>query len=290
MILALILIGCSKQDENHSSARLRIISLSPHITEILFTLNAGENVIAVTDFCRFPKEALSREKIGGLLNPNIERIVALRPSHIFGVPAHVDLAAALQRFDLEIMMYPNETIADVLRSIELIGSEIGKQSEATGYIASFNDTLKALTSTTKSDSIFAMLVIGREQGSLRNIMVAGKETFISELWNLLGGLNLYHDLPNRYNNISIESILTRDPDVIIELTTQDPAGVERLDTHNSWTKLKSVAAVENGHIFKISGNYTMIPGPRMTHLARDFAQIIKQVQSKKKYIQIYTVN
>jgi iron complex transport system substrate-binding protein len=267
---------------------MRIISLSPHITEILFTLKAGENVIAVTDFCRFPRQALSREKIGGLLNPNIERMVALKPSHIFGVPAHADLAASLKRFNLEIIMFPNETIFDVLKTIKLIGSEIGKQAEATHFIDSFNDTLETLKSRSTSDTIHAMLVIGREPETLRNIMVAGKETFISELWNLTGGLNLYQDLPNHYNNISIESILTRNPDVIIELTTQDPPGVAQVNTHSSWTTLGDVSAVENGHIFRISGNYTMVPGPRMTHLARDFAHIIKQVQNEKRvYSDIY---
>jgi iron complex transport system substrate-binding protein len=276
-------LGCGKQDGSQSTTEVRIISLTPHITEILFTLDAGEHVIAVTDFCRFPSEALLREKIGGLLNPNIEKMVALKPTHIFGVPAHADLAAALKRFDLEVMMYPNETIKDVLTSIKLIGSEIGKKTEATRFIRSFNDSLETLSKST-NDSIYAMLVIGREPGTLRNILVAGKETFISELWSLTGGFNLYEDLPSHYNNISIESILTRNPDVIIELTSKDPPGVEHISSDDSWIPLKNVSAVANGHVYRISGNYTMIPGPRMTHLARDFARVIKQVENAKKVL------
>jgi len=148
-----ILSSCTSDDKVISNKDYRLISLAPHITEILFELKAGDNLIAVTDFCRFPDAAMQKEKIGGLLNPNIEKIVALKPTHVFGVPAHADLAKVLSQFQLEVTMLSNETILDFLDSVSKIGRMIDRESTADDFARTFTDSLKLLSSSNQNDNI-----------------------------------------------------------------------------------------------------------------------------------------
>ena len=282
LIGILCLSGCKADHNKHAHEKFRIISLSPHITEILYKLGAQENLIAVTDFCRFPEEVMKIEKIGGLLNPNIEKIVSLNPTHVFGVPAHADLATALHQFQIQITMLPNETILDFLDTVAKIGRMIDKELMATDLIRDFTDSLNAFSIPQRTDVLTAVLVIGRENGSLRNITVAGTSTFISELWEKIGGSNIYSDLPTHYATITVESLLIRNPHIIIELNSSDPAEVTHLSSGTDWHNLSNVEAVQMNHIFKISGNHTLIPGPRMLALARSFAEIIKKVHDEKR--------
>jgi iron complex transport system substrate-binding protein len=282
LLMAILLYGCTAEHKAAEGMKYRIISLSPHITEILYKLHAEKNLVAVTDFCSFPREAQKLEKIGGLLNPNIEKIVALKPTHVFGVPAHADLAAALAQFSIEIIMLPNETISDYLSTVLKIGQTIGRDSMAHDIVNNFTDSLRGFSNPAIKDTPSGVLVIGRENGSLRNITVAGPATFISELWEKVGGRNIYDDLTAHYSGISIESLLMRNPDIIIELSSREPAKISQLRSGTAWHDLNTIHAVQLNHIFKISGSYTVIPGPRMLKLARDFSEIIKEFHNEKR--------
>jgi len=73
--LSFVLFTCANDKKGSKQVETRIISLAPHVTEIIYALQAQEQLVAVSDFCRFPEEAIQKEKIGGLLNPNIEKII-----------------------------------------------------------------------------------------------------------------------------------------------------------------------------------------------------------------------
>ena len=269
--------SCSIDKDKGSTSELRCISLSPHITEIIYALEAQDQLIAVTDFCRYPEEAVQKEKIGGLLDPNIEKIIALKPTHLFGVPAHEKLNQEVHKFGLSIMMMPNENIADVLQSIEKIGKEIEQVEKSNQLIQKINykfDSLRVKFSERKK--ISAVLIIGREKGNLHNIMVAGNNTFLDQIWQLVGGKNIYVDLASHYGAINLESLLLRNPEVIIEVNLDQSRSVSRSEVTSEWDILEEIQAVKNGNIFVVNGNHTLIPGPRMVMLAEDFAEVIKE--------------
>jgi len=271
----LCLIACSGSETQNTDSGKRIISLSPHITEILFELGEQENIIAVTDFCKYPEAALKIEKIGGLLNPDIEKIVTLNPTYIFGVPAHEKLNQELQKFNLKINMIPNENLSDVFNTIKIIGKTLHRSPQALALISSIKDSLTKLRC--ESPGLQAMLIIGREGGTLRNITVAGKNTFIDEIWHLVGGVNIFNDLPSRYGTVNLEAIIERNSDVIIEFDMQGDHAVIRQSISDEWDLLKNVAAIKNGHLFVIKGNHGLIPGPRVVLLAQDFKKIVHLV-------------
>jgi iron complex transport system substrate-binding protein len=124
-------------------------------------------------------------------------------------------------------------------------------------------------------------MIGREKGTLRNITIAGNNTYINELWQLVGGKNSYMDLPTRYGTINLESLLLRDPKVIIEFDMKLKRGVYRTELSSEWDNFKNINAVKEGNIFIIGGNHTMIPGPRLILLAEDFKEIINSVRENR---------
>jgi iron complex transport system substrate-binding protein len=270
-LILFIIVACSERRDQQITSK-RIISLAPHISEIIYAIGAEEELVAVTDFCRYPNEVMNKEKIGGLLNPNIERMLRLRPTHLFGVPAHESLNQELQKFGLSVFMLPNETIADVLYSIERVGEETGHEDGAKHLITNIGDSLAILKAELRS--LRAMLIIGREKGTLRNVTVTGSNTFIDEMWQLVGGQNIFSDLPSRYGNITLEEILRRNPDIIIEFDVDGERGVITQDPAREWEIFKNVKAIRNKNLFLIRGTHTLIPGPRMVLLAEDFSQVI----------------
>jgi iron complex transport system substrate-binding protein len=274
----LVIFGCSNTNKSSDSNKNRIISLSPHITEIIYALEGYDDLYAVSDYCRYPLAATKKEKIGGLINPNIEKIVSLKPTIILGVPSHAKLNEELSKFDLEVVMLPNENISDVLLTIDSVGTLIGKANTAKLLIKNIKDSLAVISDGNVTGKPKAMLVIGRERGTIKNITAAGEDTFISEVWNLAGGENLFSDLPTRYSAVNLETILTRNPQVIIEFDIDGAAGIHT-NHDQAWGQLVNVAAIKHGHIFTVSGSHTLIPGPRLVVLARQFRKIIDILNS-----------
>jgi iron complex transport system substrate-binding protein len=257
------LFSCTIEETHHRTGSNRIISLSPHITEILYALDAQEELVAVTDYCLYPLNAQKKERIGGLLNPNIEKIVMLHPTILLGMPSHQKLNQELQRFNLSVLMMPNEKIVDVLETIDRIGLEIGHLKAANSLKENIENSLDSLRSISKSAL------------PLRAMLIIGKDTYINEIWTILGGENVFADLPTRYATVNLETIITRNPDIIIEFRIDEQHLVQRQEVTEEWKFLANLNSVKTKNIFLISGDHTLIPGPRLVLLARECFQIIK---------------
>ena len=282
LIVILSFSGCQNYSEEKDVSETRIISLAPHTTEIIYALEAQDKLIAVTDYCRFPRDAQTKDKIGGLLNPNIEKMVSLNPTHLFGLPSHEKLGKDLQKYGLKVTMLSNENISDVLNTITSIGQNIDHVDQAKKLLNQINERLDSLKMIGSSRAISAVLMIGREKGTLRNITAAGPDTYVDELWDLVGGNNCYSDLPIRYGTINLESLLLKDPEVIIEFDMKRERGIFRREITSEWNYLKNLQAVKHNNIFVIGGNHTLIPGPRLVLLAEDFSKIIMAVSDNRK--------
>jgi ABC-type hemin transport system substrate-binding protein len=180
-------------------------------------------------------------------------------------------------------MMPNEQVSEVLTSIRQIGSSIGRREKAEQLVTHLSSQLDSLRVLRKGQTpIPAVLLIGRNAGTLQNMTVAGSQTYIDELWRLMGGENIYRDLPTHYGAINLESLLIRNPTVIIEFNMQKEHSIEKENVGPEWQLLHGTKAIKNGYLFVIGGNHTMIPGPRLTMLARDFYEIIQQVNTLDK--------
>ena len=282
LVNIVILGGCQSTGDKDIPSGNRIISLAPHITEIIYALDAQDQLIAVTDFCQYPEDAFLKEKIGGLLDPNIEKIITLKPTELFGMPSHEKLAQELSKFGLNVTMLSNENVMDVRNSIITIGEMIGHSEQANRVVMRMDSILDSLQKNRSVLTIPGILMIGREKGTLKNITVAGSDTYMDQIWKIVGGENSYADLPTRYGTINLESLLLRDHQVIIEFDMKRPRGVYRTELSAEWGFLKNLQVVQKGNVFVIGGNHTLIPGPRLVLLAQDFGRIIEMVEESNK--------
>lgn len=276
--VSLLLISCVGEQKQSANNDIRIISLSPHITEIIYELKMDSNLVAVTDFCKYPVEANKKEKIGGLLNPNIEKIVSLKSTHLFGQPAHSKLNQEISKFGLKILMLPNETIEDIKNIISIISDTLNIKEIGNRLNDSITNELVKLSDNQSNYKITAMLVIGREKGSIKNITVAGPNTYLNQIWQKAGGVNIFKDLTSKYASVNIEEIIKRNPDTIIEFNLNAAEGTKNLTPGDEWKYLHKVKAIKNQNIFEIGGNYSLIPGPRVVKLTKDFDYILKSVK------------
>ncbi len=256
----------------------RIISLAPNITEIIYKIDAGDLLIGRTDYCLFPKAVESVKTVGGYLNPDFEKMVALKPDIVFLLP-NGDLERKLNRLGLKTFTLPDETIEEILMSTEALGRVLGRPGKAGVLVQGIQDTLDWVkNNSTGRYPMSALLVVGREAGSLKSIYAAGQETYLSELLELAGGQNVYDDVTPRYFDVSKEDLIRRNPDTILEFRIIDPkkAHAEVPQLIEDWQTLSTLKAVryENIHIF--TERYFIIPGPRIAQIAMVLFDVFQQ--------------
>ncbi len=286
LVLMLLGAGCNQQPApaQQKTQVKRIISLSPHVTEILYVLGQQDKLVGVTDYCSYPPQAAKKPHIGGLLNPNIERIILLKPDVLIGVPAHQSLAEKLKKQGLTTVLLPNDQLTDVFFTIDSLGRLLNCRKQAKALIRSLKDSLnhyQRLAHSLTPENRCAALVIGREPGTVRHITIVGPHTFLDSVWTLVGGKNVFDDLPVGYTQVGQEALLTKQPDIIIELRINEQWDSQKeLQNFKEWQPLSEVRAVQKRNIFVLTGNYTLIPGPRLYLLAKDFYHILRQANGQ----------
>jgi iron complex transport system substrate-binding protein len=255
----------------------RVISLAPNITEIIFKLGAQDRLVGRTEFCTFPDAAKEISSIGGYLNPDYEKIVDLQPDVIFLLP-NTEMERKLQHLGLHIFSIPDETIEEVLFSIKAVGRVLALDERAEEIAQGIQDTLDlACRADTSNQKISAVLVVGRESGSLKGLYVAGKDTYLSEIWTLCGGKNIFDDIDIRYFSVSKEDLVSRNPDIILEFrivpASETAQKVPALKS--DWRELNILNAVSADNVFIFTDRYFLIPGPRISKIAVSFLEILE---------------
>jgi iron complex transport system substrate-binding protein len=120
-----------------------------------------------------------------------------------------------------------------------------------------------------------LLCFGRQAGSLRSLFSAGGPTFLTEVLGIAGGENVLADVAHRYPTVSKEDLLRRAPDVILELHAgSDLPEATRRQLAADWAALPSLPAVRNGRIHVLTDDFLLLPGPRVAHTARRFAEVL----------------
>ena len=256
----------------------RVISLAPHITEIIFKIRADSFLIGRTDFCFYPEAAQSIESVGGYLNIDFEKIVNLKPDLIFQFP-NDENKRKLESLGFVVVEAPNETLDEIKTSITVIGKLLDKEREASRVLQNISDTLRLVSEIPEAtiDLISALLVVGRDRGTLSNIYLAGGNTYLSELWEICGGINAFSDVNRRYFPVNEEDVLTRKLQMILEFHpgwNLDSLGIQ--SEKQAWQLLRPIEAVTNNQIFLFNQRYFVVPGPRLTQIAIQFKRLINQ--------------
>ncbi len=240
-----------------TSTPTRIISLAPSITETLFSVGAGKQVAGVTDYCNYPAEARQKPHVGGVINPSIETIISLAPDLIIlSMEGNVrEDFAKLVSLGIPVFVTNPRNLSGIYKSISDLGRLTGHSARAETLVTA----LKA-----RERTIAAPMHLRVEQKvmlivSLQPLIVAGSRTFIAELMELAGGLNIARTSPGTYPTYSRESVVAENPDVIIAMSDAVKSTAELLEAYPEWAQL---SAVKNQKVFRIDSDIISRPGPR----------------------------
>jgi len=254
----------------------RIISLVPALTEMVFAIGAGDKVVAVSSYDEDPPQVRSLPKVGALLDPDVERILALTPDLVLLYGSQTDLIAQLTRASVPHFEYRHGGLAHVSSTIRALGERTGHVKEAEAVASALErrlDALRQQTATLKKPR--TLLVFGREGGSLRNIYASGGRGFLHDMLEVAGGINIFADVEAESVQASTEQILTRAPEVIIELRSMDvPIKQARSADIAPWKTLASIPAVRMNRIYLLTGKSLVVPGPRVMDGAEQIARAL----------------
>lgn len=253
----------------------RIISLVPAVTEMLFALGAGDRVVGVGSFDKFPPEIAKLPKVGALLDPDLERILSLRPDLVVVYGSQTDLRQQLDRARVPVFVYSHAELADVTRTIRSLGERIGASDRAASLAGEIGRRIAAVRDRVAGKPRpRTLIVFGRESFALRGIYASGGYGFVHDMVTAAGGDNVFADVNQQSVQATAELIIARRPDVILELRAEplDPAAAAK--ERAVWRTLSSVPAVRNGRVYIIADARTVIPGPRVAEGVEVIARVL----------------
>jgi len=238
----------------------RIVSLAPSITEILFALGLKDKIVGDTDYCDYPPEAKNLPKVGGFRGVNLEALLNLKPDLVLatrdGNPAR-DLKR-IADFGIPVQTYQPSTLAGVIEEILAIGEATGAETAAQALVQDCRNKFESVHSRVQNLApVKVLLVYGEDP-----LVLAGKGTFADDLIRTAGGINIAGDSDIPYPRFSLEEVIARAPEVIIEAAMG--AEAESLARAKSaWSRWPSLPAVRQQRIAAISADLVARPGPRL---------------------------
>lgn len=254
----------------------RIISLVPATTEMLFAMGAGDRLAGVSSYDRFPPEVERLPRVGGLLDPDVERILSLKPDLVIVYDTQTDLKRQLERAQVPMFSYVHRGLPDITETMRALGVRIGAKAAADQAAARIEQQLDAIARRVAGlQRPKTLLVFGREQGTLRRVTASGGYGFLHDVLVLAGGADALGDLSRQSVDMSTEMILMRAPEVIIELHYGDSVKPEIFDAERRvWNTLASVPAVKNQRVYLLDGLEFVVPGPRIVIAAERIARTL----------------
>ena len=254
----------------------RIISLVPALTEMLYAVGAGPQVVAVSSYDEYPPEVKALPKVGALLDPDTERIISLKPDLVITYGSQVDLQAQMKRAAIATFDYRHAGLAHILVTMKELGGRTGHGAEADKAVAAIEARLAAVRARVAGKRRpKTLLVFSREPKTLRNLYVSGGRGFLHDMLEIAGGDDVFNDIDKESVQVSTETILARAPEVILELRPEEiPAGQPMQDELASWSRLASVPAVRNKRVLFISGHAITVPGPRVAESVERMAKAL----------------
>lgn len=242
----------------------RIVSLIPAVTETLFAVGAGPRVVGVGTYDTYPPEVKAVTRVGGLIDPDTERILSLEPDLAFVYGSQQDLITQLTAAGIAVERYRHGTLAEVIASTRAIGQRVGREAQGAalaGNIERAVDEARARAQARAHPKV--LIVFGREEGTLRGIYASGGVGFIHDMITIAGGRNVFEDVGRESVQASLESILERAPEVIIEIRA-GPRGPHWPEQHAAaWNAAPSLPAVRNKRVRVLIDERLVVPGPRI---------------------------
>ena len=269
LVASLFVVGCSRRELRTEFDGGRIVSMTPSMTETLFALGLGGNVVGVSRFCAYPPEVQTIAKVGGLMDPDLEAIVRLAPTCVVMQQNSTDIGSKLEAFNLSVKYVKANTLVEVLDSFLDLGRTFGREEQG---IILRKTVENALDRGVDFPHRKVLLVIWRNVGGgIKDMTIAAQDGYYSEIFRRFNCELLPEKSSIPYPTISAEGVLSLKPDMIIELLVglddkSHKAALE--DWRRSLPELKANVRI-------ITEQCAVVPGPRIV----EFADIVSGILS-----------
>lgn len=251
----------------------RIISLAPNITEILFALGLEDRIIGVTRYCDYPKGTTEKEIIGGMIDPNLEKIIALNPDLVIGFRGNtLRVLERIKSLDLPLFaLEMGASLESIFPLINKIGTITRMEKKADMLTRSlrkkYADILSALRSVRHEPKVFLSL-----HGM--GLWTCGNESFLNDLIRKARGVNIAGDIPRKWLHFNKEQFIHENPEVIIILSKSREDFSKTKERLKNEDQFEGVKAIRTGRIYLLDENLSTRPGPRLIDAFAELARLL----------------
>jgi iron complex transport system substrate-binding protein len=286
LLAALFLAGClpawcsrELKDETGRTVELpdhiaRVISLTPSITNTIFALGGGSQLVAVTDYTAYPAEARQKPSVGDILHPSVERIAALHPDVVIALSTlnSPDTIRSLERIGVPVFLLVGQDLAGLYRSIDNIGRVLGRDKEAKALSLSLHAREQRIREQAVNGPHPKVLLLL----SIDPCITAGNGAFISEMIAATGARSVTADVKQDWARMSIEALLPRNPDYLLALMDA-PFELKDLRSRPGWNQLN---AVRQGRIIRVDDRL-QVPGPVAFDGLEELARELRKAEAHR---------
>lgn len=215
----------------------RVICLMPSVTDTVFALGAGDDVVGISDYTKYPAAALTKPSVGDLIKPSIETILSLHPDLVIGYQPKgpLEVTDQLERVGIPIFLVRPQGIAGIMHSVETIGQALNRTPQADALIHNLQqriETVRARTKGLAAPNVFMPIWYDP-------ITTIGKNAFITEVIEAAGGRSVTDDLSTEWPQVSMETVLERAPDALL-LVRGGKTTLQVLQNRPGWSGMTAI--------------------------------------------------
>lgn len=275
LVLATVALGCRggapAPPAIGSVAPRRVVVLAPAAAEMMDALGVLDRVVGIGEFGPWPDAIGEAPRVGGYDAPNVERALelgadaVLTAQSVAAAPAH----ARLEALGIRVVALDTSTFGGVFASLAEVGRLFGREREATTIADAMRAELRAIEDRSAGLARPRVLfVVGRDP-----LFVAGPGSHVDEMIRIAGGENVAADIGASYQQASLEALLERQPEVIVDTSDNRP-GAKRGRDAGSWSRYRFLPAVRTDRVYQVDPGRLVIPGLRLPSMTRLMAQLV----------------
>jgi len=255
------MIACQSQNEqNATENRIRLITLSPHLAELVVSAGAIDNLVGVVSYSDFPDEVKSIKNIGDAFKIDYEAITALQPDYVLSWKGGTPIATVdkLKSLNINVLETQINQLSDIPATINLIANLTNTQDIADSNIETFKNTISELKQNSyNKQSLFI-------ETFHQPIYTVSSDHWMSEAASVCGYENIFKQLPKVSVPVNIEAIIRKNPKTILNVSSQ---------VDNQWLKWQNMYAVKNNNIHLIHPDYFTRPSMRILKGIKQLCEI-----------------
>jgi iron complex transport system substrate-binding protein len=243
----------------------KLICLAPSIVDDVYSLGAGSDVIAVSDYTTYPADAVKKPSIGAPLNPSLEKIIAMHPDLVLATGDFNQIPAIdqLVRYGIPVFMVNPHGIAGIHKSILSLGHALNRDAEAAALLHDLQAREQSVRQRIEGKPVVRLFM----PVWYDPIITAGKHAFITELIEMAGGSSITSDIAQEWPQVSLEAIVARNPDALL-LIKGSKVSIAELENRPGW---QALAAVRGRRVFYVD-KLIELPSPAAIYAMEDLAK------------------